>query len=80
MLIYTSKTGLIPLFYFSILQANPTHKLEKRLQEMALPIPPSWEGSGEHISEGILYGYPYVIDYLQNSVRSRQHEPYLLFC
>jgi len=80
MLIYTSKTGLMPLFYFSILQANPTHKLEERLQEMALPIPRSWEGCGARISEDILYGYPYVIDYLQNSVRSRQHEPYLLFC
>jgi len=28
-------------------------------------------------SEHILYYYPYVIDYLQNSVRSLQYEPYL---
>ena len=64
------------LFYSSILQAKPTHELEESLEQMTLP-----ESSLPHSSNGysihILYFYPYVIDYLQNSVRSLQYESYL---
>jgi len=41
------------------------------LSEPALP------DNGNVFSGNILYYYPYVIDYLQNSVRTLQYELYL---
>jgi len=67
---------VLPLLYSSIVQANPTDELEERLQQMTLPEPALPHNSKVY-SDDILYYYPYVIDYLQNSVRSLQYEPYL---
>jgi len=64
------------LFNSSIIQANPTDELEERFQQMTLPEP-ALPGSSNVDSDDILYYYPYVIDYLQNSVRLLQYEPYL---
>jgi len=64
------------LFNSSILQADPTDELEERLQQMVLPEP-ALPYSSKLSSDYILYYYPYVIDYLQNSVRSLHYEPYL---
>jgi len=69
---------MLELFYSSIVQANPTHELEERLQQMTLPDPYSWGITRSGVfSSDIFYHYPYVINYLQNSVRSLQHEPSL---
>jgi len=62
---------MLELFYSSIAQANPTDELEDRFQQMTLPEP-ALPGSSNVNSNDILYYYPYVIDYLQNSVRSLQ--------
>jgi len=43
---------------------------------MTLPEP-ALPRSGNVRSDHILYRYPYVIDYLQNSVRTLQYELYL---
>jgi len=43
---------------------------------MTLPEPALPDSSNVY-SNHILYYYPYVIEYLQNSVRSLQYEPYL---
>jgi len=51
-------------------------ELEERLQQMTLPEP-ALPNNGNVRSDTILYYYPYVIDYLQNSVRSLQYELYL---
>jgi len=67
---------MLVLFYSSIVQANPTDNLEERFQRMTLPEP-ALPGSSNVSSVQILFYYPYVIDYLQNSVRSRLYEPYL---
>jgi len=67
---------MLDLFYSSIVQANPTDELEERLQQMTLPEP-ALPGSSNVNSNDIYYYYPYVIDYLQNSVRSLQYELYL---
>jgi len=64
------------LFCSSIVQANPTDELEERFQQMTLPEP-ALPGGSDVSSYEILFYYPYVIDYLQNSVRSLQYEPYL---
>jgi len=64
------------LFYSSIVQANPTDELEERFQQMTLPEPALANNSNVR-SDEILYHYPYVIDYLQNSVRTLQYELYL---
>jgi len=64
------------LFNSSIVQANPTDELEERFQQMTLPEP-ALPRSGNVRSDNILYYYPYVIDHLQNSVRSLHYEPYL---
>jgi len=60
---------MFELLYSSIVQANPTQELEERFQQMTLPDPSLW-GSGGVYPSDILYRYPYVIDYLQNSVCS----------
>jgi len=62
---------MLELFYSSIAQANPTDELEDRFQQMTL-LEPALPGSSNVNSNDILYYYPYVIDYLQNSVRSLQ--------
>jgi len=69
---------MLELFYSSIVQANPTDELEERFQHMTLPETALLDNSDVH-SGHILYRYPYVIDYLQNSVRTLQYEPYLYF-
>ena len=58
---------MLELFYSSIGKANPTDELEERLQKMTLPNPSLWNSCGIYSWE-VLYHYPYVIDYLQNSV------------
>jgi len=65
---------VLPLLYSSIVQANPTDDLKERFQQMTLPEP-ALPRSGNVNSNDILYYYPYVIDYLQNSVRTIQYEP-----
>jgi len=67
---------MLVLFYSSIVQANPTDELEERFQQMTLPEPALPDDSNVN-SGDILYRYPYIIDYLQNSVRSAQYEQYL---
>ena len=67
---------MLPLLYSSIVQANPTDELEERFQQMTLPEP-ALPGSSNVDPDDILYYYPYVIDYLQNSVRTLQYELYL---
>ena len=80
MLITSETDFMLELFYSSIVQADPTDELEERLQQMTLPEPALPNNSNvHHDSAEILYHYPYVIDYLQNSVRSLQYEPYPLF-
>jgi len=69
---------VLPLLYSSIVQANPADELEERFQQMTLPEP-ALPDNGNVFSDDILYFYPYVIDYLQNSVRTLQYEPYLCF-
>ena len=66
---------MFKLFYSSIAQANPTDELEERFQQMTLPEPALPHSNVN--SDSILYYYPYVIDYLENSVRTLQYEPYL---
>jgi len=51
-----------------MIQADPTDELEERLQQMTLPEPALPDNSNAY-SADVLYHYPYVIDYLQNSVR-----------
>jgi len=60
---------MFSFFYSSIVQANPTDELEERLQQMSLPDPSVQDKSHVNSNE-ILYYYPYVIEYLQNLVRS----------
>jgi len=68
---------MFDLFYSFIMQANPTDELEERLQQMTLPEPSSWGSSVSRVySWEILYYYPLVIDYLENSVFSLLYEPY----
>jgi len=67
---------MLELFYSSIIQANPTDELEERFQQMTLPKP-ALPRSDNVPSDHILYYYPYVIDYLQNSVCTPQYELYL---
>jgi len=67
---------MLDLFYSSIVQANPTDDLEERFQQMTFPEP-ALPYSRNVNSNDIYYYYPYVIDYLQNSVRSLQYEPHL---
>jgi len=62
---------MLELFYSSIVEASPTDELQERLKQMTLPGP-SLHGSNDLLSFEILYYYPYVINYLQNSVRSLQ--------
>jgi len=69
---------MLELFYSSIAQANPTDELEDRFQQMTL-LEPALPGSSNVNSNHILYYYPYVIDYLKNSVRTLHYEPYLWF-
>jgi len=59
-----------------MVEANPTDELEERFQQMTLPEP-ALPYIGNVYSEHILYHYPYVIDYLQHSVRTLQYVPYL---
>jgi len=66
---------VLNLFYSSIIQADPTDELEEMFQQMTLPKPALLDSDVG--SDHILYYYPYVIDYLQNSVRSLQYELYL---
>jgi len=74
---YTSEIDyLLQLFYSSIVQANSTDELEERFQQMTFPEP-ALPYSSNVKSEHILYYYLYVIDYLQNSVRTLHYEPYL---
>jgi len=68
---------MLELFYSSIIQANSTDELEERFQQMTLPKPALPNNSNPVRSDDILYYYPYVIDYLKNSVRSLQYELYL---
>jgi len=67
---------MFPSFYFSITQANLTDELEERFQQMTLPEPALPNNSNVYY-DNILYYYPYVIDYLQNSVCTLQYELYL---
>jgi len=69
---------MLELFYSSIVQANPTDELEERFQQMTLPEPALPHNSNVY-ADHILYYYPYVIDYMQKSVRTLQYEPYLSF-
>ena len=64
--------------YSSIVQANPTDELEERFQQMTLPEP-ALPDTGNGPYDDILYYYPYIIDYLENSVRSLHYEPHLWF-
>jgi len=76
LILYMCTGQLFPLFYSAIVKSNPTDGLEERLHQMILPDP-SLPGEGPVNSRQILYFYPYVIEYLQDSVRSNRYELYL---
>jgi len=75
LILYMCTGRLFPLFYSAIVKTHPTDALEERLHQMTLPDPSLPMDSP--VDYEILYFYPYVIEYLQDSVRSNQYGLYL---
>jgi len=75
LILYMCTGRLFPLFYSAIVKTHPTDALEERLHQMTLPDPSLPMDSP--VDYEILYFYPYVIEFLQDSVRSNQYGLYL---